>query len=191
VVSPAAIYAVMPRTLRAAGFDDARVGIPPVGTGGRDGIEYFMNPNHRGDDSAERFGRNTLAGLAHGALVLAPKESDQETYLVLRYFQLVERRRPDIELDLILWQPSITVSEAILDRVRGAAPCRAVYFASLNPRSYPLDGLGKEFTITPEGGLYRIQATAEIPPSQHCGAAASARRPRSVHTLVQDAMRTR
>ncbi len=52
VVSPVAIYAVMPRALRAAGFDDAAVGIPPVGTGGRDGIEYFLNPNHRGDDSA-------------------------------------------------------------------------------------------------------------------------------------------
>ena len=191
VLSPVAVYTVTPHALRAAGFDDAAVGIPPVGTGGRDGIEYFMNPNHRGDDSAERFGRNTLAGLARSALVIAPKESDQETYLVLRYFQLVERQRPDVELDLILWQPSLSVSAAILDRVRGSTPCRAVYFASLNPRSYPLNGLGKEFTITPEGGLYRIRATAEIPPAQHCGAAASARRPRPVHTLVQEAMRTR
>jgi hypothetical protein len=191
VVSPVAIYAAMPRALRAAGFDDARVGIPPVGTGGRDGIEYFMNPNHRGDYSAERFGRNTLAGLAGDALVLAPKESDQETYLVLRYFQLVEGRRPDVELDLILWQPSISVSETILDRVRGAAPCRAVYLASLNRRSYPVDSLGKGFTITPEGGLYRIRATAEMPPAQPCGAVASERRPRPVHTLVQEAMRTR
>ncbi len=110
---------------------------------------------------------------------------------MLRYFQLVERRRPDVELDLILWQPTISVSAAILDRVRSAAPCRAVYFASLNPRSYPLDALGKDFTITPEGRLYRIRATAETPPAQHCGAVASARRPRSVHTLVQEAMRTR
>ena len=34
VVSPVAIYAVTPQTLRAAGFDDAAIGIPPVGTGG-------------------------------------------------------------------------------------------------------------------------------------------------------------
>ena len=132
-----------------------------------------------------------MAGLAPSALVLAPKESDQETYLVLRYFQLVERLRPDVELDLILWQPSVPVSAAILDRVRGSTPCRAVYFASLSPRAYPLDALESEFTITPEGGLYRIRATREIPPAPHCGAAASERRPRPVHTLVQEAMRTR
>ena len=191
VVSPIAIYAAIPRTLRAAGINDAAVGIPPVGTGGRNGIEYFMNPNHRGDDSPERFGRTTLAGLAPSALVLAPKESDQETYLVLRYFQLVEQQRPDVELDLILWQPSVPVSAAILDRVRGSTPCRAVYFASLSPRAYPLDALGNEFTITPEGGLYRIRATTENPPPPHCSAAASERRPRPVHTLVQEAMRTR
>jgi Protein O-mannosyl-transferase TMEM260-like len=191
VVSPIAIYAVVPRTLRAAGFDEAAVGIPSVGTGGRDRIGYFLNPNHRGDDSAERFGRNTLAALARDALVLAPKESDQETYLVLRYFQLVEQRRSDVELDLILWAPSRSVPAAILDRVRIAAPCRPLYFASLNPRSYPLDAVGKTFTATPEGGLYRIRATEDIPPPQHCGAVLSARRPMSVHTLVQEAMRKR
>jgi hypothetical protein len=191
VLSPVAVYAVTPHVVRAAGFDDVAVGIPPVGTGGRDGIEYFMNPNHRGDDSAERFGRTTLAGLARDALVLAPKDSDQETYLVLRYFQLVERLRPDVELELILWQPSMSMPEAILERVRMAAPCRPVYFASLNSRSYPLDALDEAFTITSEGGLHRVRATATIQPAHQCGAVPGARAPRSVHTFVQEAMRTR
>jgi hypothetical protein len=189
VVSPVAIYAAVPRTLHAAGFDGAAVGIPPVGARGRDRIEYFLNPNQRGDHSAERFGRNTLAGLARDALVLAPKESDQETYLVLRYFQLVERRRPDVELDLILWAPSSSVPAVILERVRIAAPCRPLYFASLNPRWYPLDARGTTFTATAEGGLYRIHVPDDTP-AQHCDTL-SARRPMPVQTFVQEAMRKR
>jgi hypothetical protein len=47
VVSPVAIYAVAPRTLRAAGFDEAAVSIPPLAReGGTD--RAFLNPNRRG-----------------------------------------------------------------------------------------------------------------------------------------------
>jgi hypothetical protein len=83
------------------------------------------------------------------------------------------------------------VPAAILDRMRIAVPCRPLYFASLNPRSYPLDALGKTFTATPEGGLYRIQATEDIRPPRHCDAVLSARRPMPVHMLVQEALRKR
>jgi hypothetical protein len=191
IVSPVAIYAAVPRALRAFGFDDAAIGIPPVGTGARDGIEYFLNPNRRGDYSAERFSRNTLADLAPDALVLAPKESDQEAYIALRYFQLVERRRPDVELDLVLWAPSTAVPSAILEHVRLVAPCRPVYFASLDPRSYPLEALGRTFTVTEEAGLYRIHAVDDVQPPRRCDVVANARRRMPVHTFVQEAMRRR
>lgn len=191
VLSPVALYAVTPHAVRAAGFNDAAVGIPPVGTGERDGIEYFMNPNHRGDDSAERFGRTALAGLADDALVLVAKDSDQETYLVLRYFQLVERLRPDVTLELILWRPSMSMPAAILERVRAEAPCRPVYLASLNSRSYPLHDLDEAFTIASESGLHRVRVAASFQPAHQCGAVPGARPTRSVQSFVQEAMRTR
>jgi hypothetical protein len=191
VISPVAIYAVTPRALRAAGIEDATLGIPSIGTGARDGIEYFLNPNRRNDDSADRFGRTTLDSLAPGALVLAPKESDQETYLVLRYFQLVERRRPDVELDLALSASTHSVPAFILERVRTAASCRPVYFASLNSRWYPIDAVAGTFTVAAEAGLYRVRLVDDTLPSQSCASARNARPAIPVHTLVQEALRKR
>jgi hypothetical protein len=185
---PVAMYAAIPPTFHAAGITDAAIGIPPIGAGARDGINYFLNPNRRGDDSATRFGRETLKAVAPGALVIAPKESDQEAYLVLRYFQLVEHRRRDVYLDLLLSEPTSQVPNVILARVRALAGCRPLYFASLNARFYPIAAVKESFAVTPEANLYRVRPTNGAGACDHT---ATERRVVPVNALVQEALRKR
>jgi len=78
LLPPLFLYALIPALLPSLGFNEARLGIYPIGTGARDTLAYFLNPNHRGDDSAARFGRGTLNALPQDALVVTPKSSDQE-----------------------------------------------------------------------------------------------------------------
>lgn len=187
VLAPIGVYSLAPRALAAAGLDDAALRIPPVG--GRNGAAYFLDPNHRGEASAARFGRGSLDALAPSALVLAPKERDQETYLVLRYFQLVERRRPDVELDLLLAEPTSSVAEAMARRTRLEAPCRPVYWASLDPRWYPVDELRDGFDVVPEARLYRVRPAGHDGHGAACPSAIVTSPTLTVDDIVRAAMR--
>jgi len=156
VLSPIGFYAAAPSLLRSWGFTEERLNIPPIGQGSRDAFDYFLNPNTRGDDSAARFARSTLSKLAPNALVFTPKPSDQETYVVLRYIQLIEGRRPDIHLELMLFDPVNDIRQGILQLALSQAGCRPEYLASLNPQVYPLEALRTNFEIIPEANLYRM-----------------------------------
>ncbi len=153
---PIALYAITPPALRAVGVTESKLGVQPIGMGLRDTLTYFLNPNKRGDDSAARFGRSTLSQLAPNALVFTPKPSDQEAYVVLRYFQLVERLRPDVRLDLMLFGAGDNLPQAVLAQVHTQIACRPLYLASLHPDTYPLEKLQAEFDLVPEANLYRL-----------------------------------
>ena len=157
-LAPMVIYAITPQALPIMGFTDERLGIRPIGAGARDTLRYFLDPNKRGDYSAERFGRSTMSRLAPNALVFTPRHSDGEVYFVLRYFQLVESLRPDIHLELMLFDGKNTVSEAILDLVHSQMSCRPIYFASLDAHTYPIDSLHSHFYFVPEANLFRLMA---------------------------------
>lgn len=156
VLSPVGLYAAAPSLMRSMGFTEQRLNIPPIGLGNRDAFDYFLNPNSHGDDSAARFARSTLQQLAPHALVFTPKPSDQETYVVLRYVQLIEGNRPDIHLELMLFDPVEDIRKGILELALSQAGCRPEYLASLNPDVYPLEELRTYFKITPEANLYRM-----------------------------------
>jgi hypothetical protein len=168
---PIPLYAATPRVVHGLGYTDADLGIAPIGVGARDALAYFFDPNQRGDDSAARFGRSTLAQLGPHALVFTAWPGDQEAYVVLRYVQAVERRRPDVQLDLLLFAADQPTPERVLAAARAQQRCRPLYLASLSRELYPLDELRREFTITPEANLYRLlprQAapSAICPPAQ-------------------------
>jgi hypothetical protein len=165
ILAPIGVYATAPTLLRTLGYTEERVNIPPIGTGVRDAFDVFLNPNSRGDDSASRFARSTLDQLAPGALVLTPKSSDQETYVVLRYVQLIEGVRPDIHLELMLFDPLDDVREGILEMILAQQACSPIYLASLNPQVYPLEEIKHMFEIVPEANLYKLipRVAAETP----------------------------
>lgn len=168
ILAPIALYAITPSALRAVGLTESRLGIQPIGTGARDTLTYFLDPNKRGDDSAARFGRSTLAQLAPDALVFTPKSSDQEAYVVLRYFQIVEGLRPDVHLELMLFDPVDDISQALLAQVHSQMWCRPLYLVSLNPDTYPLATLRTEFEIVPEANLYRLLPRQPQPATSTC-----------------------
>jgi hypothetical protein len=144
------------------------LGIQPIGTGARDTLTYFLDPNQRGNDSAARFGRSTFAQLAPNALVFTPRPGDLEAYVVLRYFQLVEGLRPDVRLELMLFNPVDEVSDAVAAQAHSQMWCRPLYLASLNPDTYPLATLRTKFEIVPEANLYRLLPRQPQPAASTC-----------------------
>jgi hypothetical protein len=159
---PPLVYTLIPAALRRAAITEADFGIYQIGLGVRDTFDYFLNPNKRGDDSAARFGRSTLEQLPSHAIVFTPKTSEQEAYVVLRYFQLVEGMRPDVRLEMMLFDPLDDMPQAVLSRLTGLAGCRPLYFTSLNPASFPVVQVLADFDLVPEANLYRLQPRQRV-----------------------------
>jgi hypothetical protein len=159
VVPP--LYTVAPDVLRSVGVDDKAFGIPQIGTGVRDGLRYYLNPNKRGDHEAEDFGRNVLANLPPNALILAEWYTDTDEYFVLRYYTAVESLRPDITIegwptvDPFQFDPAL--SSTLIDE---SISHRPIYLASLDPKFYFTAGSLQALCITPDYNLYRIYSMA-------------------------------
>jgi len=154
MAAPIGVYHVVPGVLHRAGVTDADLGVTRIGS--RDGIAYFLDPNKHGDDSAERFGRGALTGLAPGATVLVAWPRDLETYVVLRYFQLAEGQRLDVTLDLMLFT-GFPVRDSVLAIAQTQAQCRPVYLASDDATTYPVRELQDQFVLTSESLLFRLR----------------------------------
>jgi hypothetical protein len=168
VLIPIGLYSLAPAAAGWIGLTEADFGIYPIGTGVRDAARYFLNPNKRGDDSAARFGRTTLRELAPQALVLAPVTSEQEAYIILRYFQLVEGMRPDVRLDMMMFTPVHTMPKAVLAQVNTQVWCRPIYITSLNPASFPVSELETSFDLVPEANLLRLIPLTPSPEPMPC-----------------------
>jgi hypothetical protein len=156
ILLPIGVYSIAPSLMRTLGYTEERLNIPPIGTGVRDAYDSFLNPNSRGDDSAARFARSTLDQLAPDALVLTPKLSDQESYVVLRYVQLIEEVRPDVHLELMVFDPLDDLRQGILEMILAQQACRPIYLASLNPKVYPIEDIERLFEVVPEANLYKL-----------------------------------
>lgn len=189
VLAAPLVYAVMPGYLAKAGISEASVGIYPVGIGARDTISYFLNPNKRGDYSALQFGRHTLRDLAPEAMVLAPKTSEQEVYVILRYFQLIEGLRPDVYIDMLLFEPLDDMPKAVLAKARLHHGCRPLYITSLNPKSYPIEELQSEFDIFPEANIYRLQTRKTVVANPGCLSSESGQPRLPLDELIRRALR--
>jgi hypothetical protein len=156
------LYAAAPGLLRAAGVDEAAFGVPQIGTGVRDGLAYYLDPNKRNDHGAEAFGRSVMENLPSDALVLAEWYVDTDEYFVLRYFSVVEGLRPDVEIvgwpleDPFRFDPALAHAA-----IAAALPARPVYLASLSAQFYAAPDLLARYCIAPEFKLYRVYPRAE------------------------------
>lgn len=157
-----ALYAAAPRALRAAGVTETSFGIPQVGNGVRDGLNYYLNPNKRGDRQATVFGRDVLQRLPPQALVIAEWYVDTDEYFILRYFIAVEGMRPDVEVagwptvDPFQFDPRLAVR-----RVEEAVQERPVYLASLSNGFYASEILLQRYCIVPQDHLYRLYISGD------------------------------
>lgn len=150
-------YDAAPDLLRTFGVTEETFGVPQIGTGVRDGLAYYLNPNKQGDVDAYIFGFKTLVTLPPESLVLAEWYTDTDEYFVLRYFSVVEGKRPDITLvgwptvDPFTFDPQLAQEE-----IAQALPHRPVFLASLSEEFYGASRLIEDYCLLPEHDLYRI-----------------------------------
>ena len=189
VLAPVVLYPLTPSALDSLGITETSLGINPIGSGARNTFGYFLSPNKRGDNTAAEFGRSTLRQLDREALVFTAKPSDQETYVVLRYAQLVEGLRPDVHLELMIFDPLREISRAVRVAARAQMWCRPLYLASLDTETYPMDSLQADFEIVPEANLYRLLPRGTKPASVFCPALDARWAALTPEQLVRRAMR--
>ena len=127
--------------------------------------------------------------LALDSLVFTPKTSEQEAYVVLRYVQLVEGFRPDVRLDMMLFDAIDQMPEAVYARIEREIGCRPIYLTSLNPLSFPMERLEKEFEIHPQANLFRVLPRGEVAPPADCGSPDSHIASLTLEELIRRALR--
>jgi hypothetical protein len=150
-------YGALPGLLEKNGLNDASMGIPRIGTGVRDGLAYYINPNKRGDFDSYQFGSQTLAHLEPNSIVIAEWYTDTDEYFILRYFTEVKGYRPDVTV--LGWPTQDPFSfdpQLVLKMVDDSFPQHAVYLASLSEKFYASSKLIEKFCIVPENNLYRL-----------------------------------
>ncbi len=189
VLLPIGLYNATPAVLQWTGIRETDFGIFPIGTGARDTFGYFLNPNKRGDDSAARFARGTMRELAPHALVLTPRTSEQEAYVVLRYAQRVEGMRPDVRLETLFFTPVDNMPQAVFSEIESQIPCRPVYITSLNPKSFPIGQIQVSFEVIPEANLFRLISLQPLAASSQCPDPDEAWKNATLQELIQRALR--
>jgi len=163
------IYQALPGLARSVGLSDVTLGIPQVGTGVRDGLAFYINPNKRGDYSALEFGRRTLMALPDESMVIAHWYPDTDEYFVFRYFLQVERLRPDVQLltwpttDLNKFDPAI-----VRAKIQTVIATHPVFLASLDEGFYGVSYLMEDYCVAPEHNLYRLYPRRTWPSTSKC-----------------------
>jgi len=160
-------YGALSDLARQTGMSDASMGIPQIGTGVRDGLSFYLNPNKRGDYNAYNFGYQTLTSLAPNSVVIAEWYTDTDEYFVLRYFTRAEKMRPDVTI--FGWptlDPFSFDSGLPMEVIKDSFPEHPIYLASLSDRFYASSKLIEMYCIIPEHNLYRLYPNGDD--SLHC-----------------------
>jgi hypothetical protein len=150
-------YTALPGLAQRHGFNDASIGIPKIGTGVRNGLAYYINPDKRGDYGAYDFGNQVISNLETNAIVIAEWYTDTDEYFILRYLTKVDPVRSDVTV--IGWatqDPFSFDSQLALDTIEDSLPRRPVYLASLSDRFYAASRLIEMYCVAPENNLYRL-----------------------------------
>ena len=157
IVAVPFVYRAIPRLAQINGIGDSALKIPQIGTGLRNGLAYYIDPNKRGDFAAYDFGYETITNLAPDAVVIAEWYTDTDEYFILRYFHKVVGERPDVTVigfptdDPFSFDPQL-----VLDVIADAFPRHPVYLASLSYRFYATSTLIEKYCILPEDNIYRL-----------------------------------
>jgi len=150
-------YAALPALARQAGLSDTSLGIPRIGTGTRDGLSYYINPNKHGDFNAYNFGYATISNIAPDAIVIAQWYTDTDEYFILRHFTRIKGLRPDVTIAGWPSQDPFSFDvRLVLDLIEDSVPKHPVYLASLSDRFYAASRLTQMYCIVPENNLYRL-----------------------------------
>lgn len=142
VVLPILLYALAPVVARP--FTANLPGFRPLP--GRDNLTYVLSPWKHRETGARRFGESILAALPPDSVLFA----DYSIWAVIRYLQVVEGARPDVELVQLLSVPE-QVSAILRYRDRPH-----LFLADLY-RYYDVEGIRQYFDILPYGPVYQLK----------------------------------
>jgi hypothetical protein len=146
VLVPAA-YAAAPRV---AGAFATRV-LPVRDLPYRRGAEFFLYPPKSGYFGARRYATEVLTGVLPAAIILADWTPEQP----LRFVQEIDGLRPDVEIASLPVEADEQVTMAQVQ-----SHLRPVYLADDN-RYYALEALRRQFRITAEGHVWRLEPLDE------------------------------
>jgi Protein O-mannosyl-transferase TMEM260-like len=141
LVAPIIVYAAAPAIARhvVRNVPDFRP-LP-----GRDNFTYVLSPWKQNEVGARAYGEAMLQALPEGSVLFA----DYGPWAVLRYLQVVEHARPDIEVVHLETEPT-------------QVPLMLTYsgkpnlFLADTYRYYDLDGIRQHFDLVPAGPIYRL-----------------------------------
>ncbi len=139
VVLPILVYALAPTVARP--FVSNLPGFRPLP--GRDNLTYVLSPWKHRETGARQFGESVLAALPPDSVLFA----DYSIWAVIRYLQVVEGARPDVEL--------VQLSGDQVSLIRQYRDRPHLFLADVY-RYYDLEGIGRYFEIQPFGPLYRL-----------------------------------
>ncbi len=138
-VLPILLYAIAPMAARP--FVSNLPGFRPLP--GRDNLTYVLSPWKHWETGAREFGESILAALPPNSVLFA----DYSIWAVIRYLQVVEGARPDVELVQLSGEQ---VPLILQYRDRPYLFLADVY------RYYDLEGIGRYFEIQPYDPVYRL-----------------------------------
>ena len=139
VALPILLYALAPQVARP--FVSNLPGFRPLP--GRDNLTYVLSPWKHRETGAREFGERILSALPPDSVLFA----DYSIWAVIRYLQVVEGARPDVEL------VQLTGNQASLILQYQDRP--HLFLADVY-RYYDLEGIGRYFEIQPAGPVYRL-----------------------------------
>lgn len=139
VVLPVALYALAPAVARP--FVSNIPGFRSLP--GRDNLTYVLSPWKHRETGAREFGERILSALPPDSVLFA----DYSIWAVVRYLQVVEGARPDVELVQLSGDQ---VSQILQYQNRPYLFLADVY------RYYDLEGIRRHFEIQPWGPVYRL-----------------------------------
>ena len=148
VAAPLVVYPVASAT---AGAIATRLA-PARQLPGRDPVGYYLLPPKMGYDGARRFADAAFAALEPGAVVV----SDWLPYQTLLYVQQVEGTRPDVQLEMINAGNDAQLSFLLTQVQRRSVPPPLYLADNSPPPYYELEQIGRCFTVTPEGPVFRL-----------------------------------
>ncbi|MGC9082849.1 MAG: protein O-mannosyl-transferase family [Anaerolineae bacterium] len=139
VVLPVILYALAPAVARPFVSNLPGFRLLP----GRDNLTYVLSPWKHRETGAREFGERILSALPPDSVLFA----DYSIWAVIRYLQMVEGARPDVELVQLTGDQ---VSLILRYRDHPDLFLADVY------RYYDLEGIGRYFQIQPAGPVYRL-----------------------------------
>lgn len=112
---------------------------------GRDNFAYVLSPWKQNEIGARTYGEQMLRALPEGSVLFA----DYGPWAVVRYLQVVEHARPDVEL------VELRRINRQLALIRGYGEKPNLFLADTY-RYYDLAGIRQHFDIVPAGPIYRL-----------------------------------